>query len=121
MLKFKINEKLLSQDKRYPQNWLIKVCKFTTAKAYNIIHQKQKSISLKDFSELCYQLQCTPNDLLYWEPEKSKPLGNQHPLNTQLTPPDKIPQWQKLFAKMLPHEIEILKKQAENIVEDRIG
>lgn len=119
MLTFKINEKLLSLDKRFPQNWLIKVCKFTSAKAHNIIHQKQKSLNLKDLSELCYQLQCTPNDLLYWQEEKNRPLGAQHPLNTQLIPPNKEPHWQKLFVKMLPHEIDTLKTQAENLIKNR--
>ena len=119
MLKFKIKEKLLALDKRQPQTWLVKVCSFTRAKAYNIINLKQKSISLADLSELCCQLKCTPNDLFYWQNTPSQTLPTNHPCITQLTLPDEEPQWRNILKNMYPHEVEELKSIAEEKIKNR--
>lgn len=119
MLKFKIKEVLLTLDKRYPQAWLMKICRFSNNKAFNIINGKQKSISLADITELCYQLHCSPNDLLYWDPNPQRPLPPTHPCITQLSPPDVTPEWQNLFKNMYPDEVLELKKIAEEKIKNR--
>ncbi len=119
MLNFKIKEILLALDKRNPQIWLVKVCGFKRTKAFNIIHNKQKTINLEDFSELCYQLQCTPNDLLYWQNNPSRMVEPTHPLIAQLSPPDEEPEWRNLLKNMHPTEVIELKRIAEQKIKNR--
>lgn len=119
MLKFKIRELLLSLDKRHPQTWLTKICNFTPSKANKLANNKQQSINLKDFSMLCHQLNCSPNDLLYWQNTTSLTLPPQHPCMVQLTPPDQEPEWRKILGSMRPDEVLELKKIAEEKIKNR--
>ena len=113
MLKFKIKEILLALDKRNPQTWLRKVCGFSRMKAFNIVHNKQTMIGLNDFSELCYQLNCTPNDLMYWHQTEKSRLEDSHPLMQQLTPPDKMPEWKHILRLLPPDDVKEIKALAE--------
>jgi len=106
MLKFKIKEKLYGTGKLYPQTWLIKHCGFGQRKAHNIFHSSQKAITLKDLSILCEKLDCTPNDLFYWENSGHTKLREDHPCITELRPPDKVGGLYNLIKKMTAAEVE---------------
>jgi DNA-binding Xre family transcriptional regulator len=120
MLKFKVKEVLLALDKRNPQMWLRKVCGFSKTKAANIVNNKQTMINVKDFTELCYQLKCTPNDLMYWQQTERFKLEDSHPCIQKLTPPDKMPEWNKLLSKLSPEEIKEIKAFAEQKLEAKL-
>jgi len=104
-------------DKRQPQKWLIRNCGFSIAKAFNLVHHKQKSISFKDLSVLCRKLHCTPNDLLYWRDEIGNPLEDTHPCKTQMTAPDPNLKWQTILQNMTTEQLRELKLEALKIIE----
>ena len=119
MLQYKIKETILALDIRFPKTWLMKVCGFPNNKSTRMANGLQKSITLADLSELCYQLNCTPNDLLYWKPDPLRPLPPTHPCNTKLTPPVEVPEWQNLFKNMYPDEVIAIKKIVEETIKNR--
>jgi len=112
MLQFKVKEMLLASGKKNPGIWLMKHCEMSKPKAYSIINNKQKSISLKDFSKLCENLHCTPSDLMYWKETLSTKVLPDHPVMTKLTPPSKNDDWFTLFKNMTPDKIIALHKLA---------
>lgn len=84
------NVKALLYDKGIPQPlaWLRKRG-MSYERARALLDGKSKEISLQQMHELCLLLQCTPNDLFNWNPEKeSLPPG--HPLQ-QLHKPGNQP------------------------------
>jgi DNA-binding Xre family transcriptional regulator len=121
MLKFKVKEVLLALDKRNPQMWLRKVCGFSKTKAANIVNNKQTMISVKDFTELCYQLKCTPNDLMYWQQKENFKLEDSHPCMQKLTPPDKMPEWKHILRLLPPEDVKELKALAEQKLEEKVN
>ncbi len=48
---------------------------FTSRVAYNIAGEKFINLSLKQIERLCLLLNCTPNDLLNWQPDKPEQLN----------------------------------------------
>lgn len=104
MLKFKIKEKLYETGKANPQAWMRKHCGFGQKKAFNMYHARQKQISLEDLSILCEKLNCSPNDLFYWEQTPRLRLPDNHPCLTQLVAPDSIGGWKNLLSKMTAAE-----------------
>ena len=105
MIKFKIKELLLAAGKPNPGRWLTTHCDFNAGKAYKFVNGKQKSITLEDISKLCENLNCTPNDLLYWEQTKSHTLPQGHPCITQLTAPNANDDWFTIFKKLTPDKV----------------
>ena len=110
MLKNKIKEMLESSGIQYPAQWLIKSCGFSKTKAYKFVNNQQPSMSNKDLTRICENLNCTPNDIYYWSATAKPRLPENHPLITQLTPPDKTTNWFKLFKTMSPDKIALLQK-----------
>ena len=110
MLKFKIKEILEASGIQYPAPWLIKFCDFSEGKAYKLLNNKQTSISLNDLSKLCENLNCTPNDFVYWADNGRNRLPENHPVVTNLTSPDKTSNWFKLFKLLPPDKIVELQK-----------
>jgi len=119
MLQFKVNEMLQAAGHRYPAAWLVKHCGMTMAKAYKITQGKQKSISVADFSKLCENLHCTPNDLMYWQETARTKVPPTHPCMTQLTPPNKNADWAVLFKKLPTEKILKLHEQAVNELDEK--
>jgi len=112
MLHFKVKEVIMATGKKYPAAWLVKFCGFSMPKAYKIIKNKQQSIRLEDFSKLCENLNCTPNDLMYWKETKHTKLPDTHPCMTKLTQPDKYSDWDTIFKNLSPEKIMELKEHA---------
>lgn len=53
---------------------------FTPYTATTIVNKDKKAIRLNHIEKLCVLLNCTPNDILQWTPDKKTNPGNQHPL-----------------------------------------
>ncbi|NOU18435.1 MAG: helix-turn-helix transcriptional regulator [Bacteroidales bacterium] len=50
--------------------------------ATRVANSKMERLNLKDVEKLCVLLQCTPNDILEWIPDKKEAKIEKHPLNT---------------------------------------
>jgi DNA-binding Xre family transcriptional regulator len=100
MLQFKVNEILRATGKMNPASWLVKFCGLKRGKAQNIVNNTQDTINLKDLSKLCEALQCTPNDLLYWQNKPGSELLPAHPCLTQLKQPEELADWHDLFMRL---------------------
>lgn len=111
MLRLKIKEVLETQGKKSPQNWLIQYCNLTFAKAYNLVNNKQKSIAFEDLSKMCRELDCTPNDLFWWDNSSKMPLKEWHPCISKLVKPSQNSNWVKEIEELDPARVEILKQQ----------
>ena len=100
MLRFKIVEKIHANGHPRPFSFLTKMLGFGKSKATHYATDKQKQLSLADLSSLCQVLNCTPNDLLYWQQDPKKPLPAEHPCLLQLSPPAAVSNWASI-AHML--------------------
>ena len=54
---------------------------FTDSHAFYLKEGKVIGMRLKTIEKLCIALNCTPNDLIEWIPDKSLPLAKDHALN----------------------------------------
>lgn len=127
MLKLKLKEMLAMQGIAKPTIWLAKTIGISYTKALRVLNNEHKTIALKDMSEICKLLICTPNDLFYWDNAKEK-LHPSHPCVQQLLPPPKNAEWKKIFNQLPPssmsklrdlalQEIENYKNEIQNTVE----
>jgi DNA-binding Xre family transcriptional regulator len=104
MLRFKIIESIKLRGYTYAFSYLVKKIGMGGGKAARYCNGKQQSISLDDLSELCRQLECTPNDLLYWQHSATHPLPPQHPIHSALQPPTSGNSWATAIQKLSPAE-----------------
>ncbi|MFA6598617.1 MAG: helix-turn-helix transcriptional regulator [Ignavibacteriaceae bacterium] len=94
---------------------------FTKQIAYNIARNNFTGLSPKHLEKLCLSLNCTPNDLMEWEPDKQIAQPEKFSLN-KLRPAQFGDLWN--FAKDVPYEkmgeliaqIEEAKKKINNQV-----
>ena len=56
--------------KRMDRGEVAKITGINRKTLYNIYHDKSKSISFDILNKLCYALDCTPNDLFRYYPDK---------------------------------------------------
>lgn len=103
-----------------PTKFLIQIG-FTKQIAYNIARNNFTSLSPKHLEKLCLSLNCTPNDLMEWEPDKNIENPGKHSLNKlRLTQVADL----RNFATDIPFdkmgefaaEIEAVKKKMRNEV-----
>ena len=124
MLKLKLKEMMAMQGIAKPTTWLSKTIGISYTKALRMLNNEHQTIALKDMSEICNLLQCTPNDLFYWDNAKEK-LHPSHPCVQQLVAPPKNAEWKKIFNQLPPSsmsklrdlallEIENYKKEFDN-------
>jgi hypothetical protein len=115
MLEFKIKEVLEASGIRKPLIYLQKAG-FSRRKAPGLLAKTQKTITLLDLSKLCQLLQCTPNDLLYWQPTPRLPVEPSHPLITQLQAAPKHANWLDLLGQLSKAEVmQLHEEMAEKI------
>lgn len=100
MLQFKIRQKIEAEGNFNPFTYLLTYCNLSRRKAQQFSTHTQKSISLKDLSMLCEQLNCTPNDLFYWEQKPTSTLPATHPCVALLTPPPEVSNFKKLLKQI---------------------
>lgn len=55
-------------------------CGMSRTTAGRLLRNPTRSLSLKFVEKLCVQLQCTPNDLLRYKPDRNRALPDSHPL-----------------------------------------
>ena len=110
MLKLKLKHVLLSQGRQHPTAWLQKNCNMTFSKAHNLVNNKQKSIAFEDLSKICSVLECTPDELFWWDDTKKKRLHEWHPIKAKLITPAKDSNWASRVEGLNPDRVEALKK-----------
>lgn len=118
MLYFKINELLLFAGIRSPHRFLMRTFGFRNSKAYSLIKNKTRTISLDDLSEICHLMNCTPNDLLYWDNSKKVKLADNHPITQALTPPPKNVDWKNVHNNLTLEQNMKLREYAQKIIEE---
>ena len=102
MLQFKIIPTILLRGYQYPFQYLVKTIGMGTGKATKFMQHKNQSISLADLSALCRHLNCTPNDLFYWQENEAQTLAAEHPIHSALQPPIAADTWHKAIQKLSP-------------------
>jgi DNA-binding Xre family transcriptional regulator len=81
MLRLRLRFILESKGIVNPYKFLVKNG-FSPDVASRCAHERIEQLKLKHFNKLCTILQCTPNDLLEWVPDKNEVLSDNHPLRT---------------------------------------
>ena len=102
MLRFKIIESIKLRGYPHAFNYLVKKIGMGNGKAAKYSNGQHQSISLHDLSALCRHLECTPNDLLYWQHSDTHPLPPQHPIHNALQPPPATDTWASAIQKLSP-------------------
>lgn len=115
MLKLKLKQVLLAQGKTKPINWLRKHCGLTYRKAFNLVHNKQKSIAFEDLSKICSVMECTPNELFWWDNSTKHKVMEWHPCRAQLHEPSKDSNWILRVQGLNPDRVEVLQKTLEEL------
>jgi hypothetical protein len=110
MLKFKIKEVLQACGIKMPLIYLQKAG-FSKRKSLGLMAKTQKTVTLLDLSRLCQLLQCTPNDLVYWQPTPRFEVEATHPLITELNAAPKHANWLDLIGQL--SKAEVMKLHAE--------
>ena len=70
MLKYNLKKHFKLRGISYPARFLIEIG-FTKQSAYNVARGNFVSLSPSHLEKLCLSLNCTPNDLMEWEPGKN--------------------------------------------------
>jgi len=121
MLKLKIKQVLLALGNKSPQGWLQTYCNMTQSKAYNLVNGKQKSISFADLSKICNVLQCTPDELFWWDNSAKSTIMEWHPCIIKLAKPDKEANWMLRVGGLNPDRVETLKNFMLTLEAERIN
>ena len=119
MLRFKIIPHILAKGNFKPFSYLCKVVGFSKGKAANFTTDSQKSISLTDLSQLCVSLNCTPNDLFYWQQTPNYTLPEGHILLTSLSQPLQYMHWQKALKQLPGDEVEEIYELIQEKIKNR--
>ena len=75
-----------------PYTYLVKAG-FPAYTAHNLLSAKTVTFHLRNIDKLCTLLNCTPNDLLVWTPNRNEKLADSHPI-TRLKKQDTDLNWQ---------------------------
>jgi Cro/C1-type HTH DNA-binding domain len=117
MLVYKISEVLQACGIKNPVIYLVKAG-IGKSKAIGLLKNTQKTITLLDLSKLCQLLQCTPNDLLDWQPNSKFNIAENHPILFKLSKIPKNANWYDLVSLVdKAKAVELYKKVAEMIEE----
>jgi DNA-binding Xre family transcriptional regulator len=99
MLELKIKEVMQASGISKPLIFLQKAG-FSKRKAMGLLAKTQKTFTLLDLSRLCQLLQCTPNDLMYWQPTPRLVVDSAHPLVTKLQAAPTHANWLDLVGQL---------------------
>jgi DNA-binding Xre family transcriptional regulator len=80
MLKLNLQPVFKARGIDRPYTFLVKAG-FTPHSASVILSDKTKVVKLRYIEVLCEHLNCEPNDLLLWIPDKNKVIADNHPLH----------------------------------------
>jgi DNA-binding Xre family transcriptional regulator len=70
---------------------------FPSYTAHNLLNAKTVTFRLSHIDKLCSLLNCTPNDLLVWTPNRNQKLADTHPI-TRLKKQNTDLNWQDITA-----------------------
>lgn len=79
MLKFNFTRVFKARGIERPFTYLLKAG-YSPSFANRVANNKVRQMNLEHIERLCTMLQCTPNDLLEWTPEKNTVTVQEHPL-----------------------------------------
>ncbi len=88
-----------------PTTWLRKKAGLSHSVAQRLMKNKVRSLTLDTIEKICFQLHCTPNDLLTWSPDNKVEDIAGHPL--QQLRPAPVPNMSERLKKM--NKAQILK------------
>ena len=107
MLTFNFTRVFKSRGIDKPFSYLVK-SGYSDNFATRVVNNRIEKMNLKDVEKLCELLQCTPNDLLQWNPSKEDENNEKHPLYS-IKRSDKVVQLTKVLSSVpldKLHEIE---------------
>jgi hypothetical protein len=81
MLKFNFTRVFKAKGIDRPYTYLVKAG-YSASFATRAVNNKVRRLNLADVEKLCVMLQCTPNDLLEWVPNKNFSTEQGHPLSS---------------------------------------
>lgn len=120
MLKFNLNVILAKQKIPYPRRFLLETVKINHVAATNLLKGSTKSLHLSYLSRLCVALQCTPNDLLEWIPDKSGvALPENHPLQKLANRAEEVKLVEKVLDKLGTMSADELRAMMETMAEKK--
>lgn len=79
MLRFRIQELILSRGETELYKWPRRTCKLSSNRARQIRKNTVHQLRLEEITALCIHLHCTPNELFSFDNKKLK-LAPTHPL-----------------------------------------
>ena len=120
MLYLKIKEIMQYAGIRSPHRFLMKAFGYRNSKAYNLINNNTRNINLDDLSEICHTLNCTPNDLLWWDNTKKLKASETHALIINLIPPPKNADWKYIHGGLTIEDNIKLREYAENLLQENV-
>ncbi|CAN5254424.1 hypothetical protein BH09BAC2_BH09BAC2_00110 [soil metagenome] len=59
-----------------PTEFLIKILRLAPSTAVDLRHGRKKNLTMAHLEKLCVTLNCTPNDILEWHPDKTASTEN---------------------------------------------
>lgn len=80
MLKFNFKRVFKARGIEKPFTYLVK-SGYSPSFANRVVNNRVKQMNVEHIEKLCTLLQCTPNDLLEWTPDKNTVTGQSHPLS----------------------------------------
>lgn len=81
MLKFNFMRVFRAKGIERPYTYLVKAG-YSASFATRVVNNKVRQLNVDDVEKLCVMLQCTPNDLLEWLPDKNDTSCQDHPLSS---------------------------------------
>ena len=100
MLRYNLNKHFKLRGITYPARYLMEIG-LTKQSAYNVARGNFVSLSPEHLEKLCLALNCTPNDLMDWEPGKN--VVNPEAQSLQKLRPVQLTDL-KNFINSLPYE-----------------
>lgn len=118
MFKFKMKQLLFGKCMDKPHVWMGENIGISTITASKMINNKLGSIRIEDLAKICVVLNCTPNDLFYWENDEVNQLPDTHACITKLNPPTIDSTFQELLDTLNYQQVMELYQEAEKMIKE---
>jgi DNA-binding Xre family transcriptional regulator len=116
MLTYNLSRIFKSRGINRPTTFFLKLG-FSSGTASKYANSKMNSLYLYSIEKICVLLNCTPNDLLEWTPDKAEDDNKNHPLYN-LKKSDKATQVNQLIHTLSFSQLEKLEEIIQNIKKD---
>lgn len=81
MLKFNFTRVFKAKGIDKPYSYLVNAG-YSASFSTRVVNNKVRQLNLDNVEKLCVLLQCTPNDVMEWTPNKNDIIGQEHPLSS---------------------------------------